>query len=131
MRKRQSLTSIQRKGFTLLEVLLSAAILAASLAALGQLISNGTAAGIRSQRQTEAALRCQSKLDEMLAGVEALRTVPETPFADDSRWLWNAEVQATSESLRRVTVSVRNADSTSVDFTLTRLLRVPRVGRAA
>ena len=131
MKKHLSPKALHRNGFTLLEVLLSAVILAASLAALGQLISNGTTAGIRSQRQTEAALRCQSKLDELLAGVEVLRTVSETPFADSSRWLWNAEVQATSESLRRVTVSVRNANSTSVDFTLTRLLRVPRVGGAA
>ena len=80
-----------RRGITLLEVLLSAVILAMSLAALGQLVSNGVTAGLRSERQTEAAVRCQSKLDELLAGVEPLRAVSAVPCVDDPRWLWSVE----------------------------------------
>lgn len=119
-----------RRGITLLEVLLSAVILAMSLAALGQLVSNGVTAGLRSERQTEAAVRCQSKLDELLAGVEPLRAVSAVPCSDDSRWLWSVEIEQLDNRLRRVTVSVRTVEAKQPDFSLTRLLRERAEGRS-
>jgi general secretion pathway protein I len=123
----------RRRGITLLEVLLAAVILAGSLAALGQLVSNGVNAGLRAEMQTEATLRCQSKLDELLAGVEELRPISGAEFSDDRRWTWALEIDVMSERLRRVTVAVhRDAGQNSADFALTRLIRqsVGVTGRA-
>ena len=117
-----------RAGVTLLEVLLATVILATSLAALGQMISNGVMAGVRCEQQAEAAVRCQSKLDELLAGVEPLTPVSAASFSDDPSWTWTLEVAPFQERLSCVTVAVQHESARqSSDFQLTRLIRNRRV----
>src|SRR5437870_2602155 len=78
----------RRAGTTLLEALLSVLILGLALAAIGQMVSRGVQASVRCELESEAALRCQTKLDEVLSGVEPLRDVHKVPFNDDAQWQW-------------------------------------------
>jgi prepilin-type N-terminal cleavage/methylation domain-containing protein len=58
---------IERRGLTLLEMLLAASILAMSLAVLARQNGVGVRAALRSQLETEAAVLCQSQLNRLLA----------------------------------------------------------------
>lgn len=79
-----------RNGLTLLEMLLSAVILATALSVLAQHNSSGTTAALRSQLETEAAMRCQSQLNRLLCEKDMPSNLSERPFEDDPRWHWSA-----------------------------------------
>lgn len=119
-----------RRALTLLEVLLSLVIFATALSVLGQLGANGVRAAIRARLQTQAVLRCQSKVAEVVAGVEALVPVPEAAFADDPQWHWRLETHDTGDPTLlaiRVTVShTAKQPESRLSFTMVRLLHVPR-----
>jgi len=116
-------------GLTLLEVVLSIAIFLSTLAVLSQLISTGVRAAVRSRLQTQAVLRCQAKMEEILAGAEPLAEVSEGTFEDDEEdnWRWSLSVEPTdTDNLYKLVVKVwrRTEDETDLSFvscTLTRL----------
>jgi type II secretion system protein I len=83
---------IRRSGFTLLEVMVALAIFVAAFAALSQLYSLGTRAAVDAALQTQAAVRAEAKMAEVLAGVESLEAASEMPFEDDANWSWGLEV---------------------------------------
>lgn len=117
-----------RVGLTLLEVLISIAILGAVVAAIGPLTSNALRAAVRAEVETEAAVRCQSQVDALLSGATSLRATPPTSCMDDARWSWSAELvpHATSGLLvLLVTVQRDDADRTGARCTLQRLVRAP------
>ena len=102
---------IERRGLTLLEMLLAASILAMSLAVLARQNGVGVRAALRSQLETEAAVLCQSQLNRLLAEKASMETIPERPLADaglqSHRWMWSAQVEPSSvPELRLVTVTV-------------------------
>ena len=83
----------RRTGLTLLEVVLALSIFLASLAALGQLISTGSRAAIESRLLTQAVLHCETKLAEILAGVEPMQSVSDAPLGDETPgWYWSLQV---------------------------------------
>jgi Tfp pilus assembly protein PilV len=75
-----------RSGFSLLEVLLAAALLLGSAVVLGELAGVGARSASAAADLDEAALRCQSKLHEILAGLAPLAAHPPTPLDGDPRW---------------------------------------------
>lgn len=102
---------IERRGLTLLEMLLAASILAMSLAVLARQNGVGVRAALRSQLETEAAVLCQSQLNRLLAENAAMETIPERPLTDagskSRRWMWSAQVEPSSvPELRLITVTV-------------------------
>jgi general secretion pathway protein I len=102
---------IERRGLTLLEMLLAASILAMSLAVLARQNGVGVRAALRSQLETEAAVLCQSQLNRLLAEKASIDTIPERPLTDagskSHRWMWSALVEPSSvPELRLVTVTV-------------------------
>ena len=121
-----------RRGLTLYEVLLALLILLGAMTVLAQHITVGSRASVKGQLQTRAALLCEAKLAEVLAGVE-----PMTPVADRSLeaagtgWSWTLEVaQGAAADLLDLTVTVRHVDSLghqNASFTLRRLTRNPLV----
>ena len=121
---------VHRRALTLLEVLLSLVIFATALGVLGQLGANGVRAAIRARLQTQAVLRCQSKLAEVVAGAEPLVTVPEGAFADDPQWHWQLETRDTGDpTLLAIRVTVFHATKqpqSRLSFTMVRLLHVLR-----
>lgn len=124
-----------RNGLTLLEVLLSLGLFLGALAALSQLWFGGVRAAVQSRLATQAILRCESKLNEVVAGVVPLQSTSDTPFEDDPNWVWNLQVSSgphTDVLLVVVTVS-RNGQGglSSTSYQLSRLIRDPQVWTAA
>lgn len=113
-----------RNAFTLLEVLLATAILALALTAVSQLATNGTRAANRVQRETQAAIICQSTLDEILAGI---RETGNTRPTDDERWsITTRTTDGPTPTLKRVSVEVTSTTSGEpTTYELTRLVPQP------
>ncbi len=120
-----------RLGLTLFEVLLSLSIFLGAMAVLSQLWHNGVRASVQAQLRTQAVLRCESKLSEVVAGILPLQSVSDTPFEDDPNWNWN--LQATLGPHADVWLVVVNVSHpgqgglSSCGHQLMRLVRDPQV----
>lgn len=123
--------SNQRSGLTLLEIVLSLAIFFASLAALSQLAWNGSRAAVQARLKTQATIRCETKLNEVIAGAEPMSNVSGMSFPDDPSWTWSQTVIPSSRpELVQIdlTVSHRgNSRLASMDVTLRRWARLQSV----
>ncbi|HID21406.1 MAG TPA: hypothetical protein EYP14_03285 [Planctomycetaceae bacterium] len=117
-----------RSGLTLLEVVLALGIFLGSMAVLSQLISTGVRAAVQARWQTQAILRCASKMEEIVAGMEPLQDVSESGFEDDEdgAWRWSLTVvPGREENLYELTVTVWRIgnggdESNQVSYALTR-----------
>lgn len=125
----------QRKGLTLLEVLLSLGLFLGALAALSQLWYGGVRAAVQARLSTQAILRCESKLNEVVAGAVPLTSTSDTPFDDDASWTWSLQVESGPHAdALLVTVKVSHPGQgglSSNDYQLRRLIRDPQVWTAA
>jgi type II secretion system protein I len=123
-------TSRPRKGLTLFEVLLALAIFLVSLAALAHLIANGTRAAVQGRLQTEAIIRCESKMAEVVAGAEAMEALSSVAFTDDPKWIWDLSIEEGPwPDLRIVQVAVSHVGTNplgNTSSTLRRYVRDPR-----
>ncbi len=119
----------RRHGLTLFELLLALAIFLASVAALAHLLNVGSRAAIEGRLQSRAILRCETKLDEVLAGAEPMESAQDIPFEDDEDWRWSLEVQnGPVPGLVEIELSVSHAgrrDLTGTTFQLRRYVRHP------
>ncbi|MEZ6065193.1 MAG: prepilin-type N-terminal cleavage/methylation domain-containing protein [Planctomycetaceae bacterium] len=82
----------RRRGLTLLEVLLSLAIFMIAMTAISQLVSIGSRASVEAQVEADAALRAETVLNEVIAGVHPLQSTQQTTFTDDPDWVWSLDV---------------------------------------
>jgi len=122
--------SQDRCGLTLYEVILSIAILLPALAVLGHAIDTGTRAALQAQRQSQAALHCDSLMAEMIAGVRPLEAVSDEPIElAGEEWSWGAEIQPGQHRyLLEIRVLVRHRDykdAVDAEYSLIRYLRDP------
>jgi general secretion pathway protein I len=92
MRTDGSRNEESRGGITLFEVVLALAIFIGAFAAISQILRNGGQAATRAQLTSEGALRCQSRMNEAVAGVVPLQPSQNVPFEDDPRWQWSLNV---------------------------------------
>ena len=81
-----------RAGLTLLEVVLSLAIFMISLVALRYLIASGARASVQARLETQAIVRCESTMNEVLAGIVPMQN-GNAAFEDDEKWGWDLQVQ--------------------------------------
>ena len=96
-----------RAGFSLMEVILSIAVLFASGIALAQLASLGRRHADRAESLTTAQVLCQNKLNEIAAGLTPLVSATDVPFVESPGWAYSVVVQpATWNGLVAVQVSV-------------------------
>ncbi|WP_339731142.1 type II secretion system minor pseudopilin GspI [uncultured Gimesia sp.] len=119
-----------RSGLTLLEVLISLSIFLAALTALSQLIGIGSRAAVQSQLRTQAIIKCQSKLAEVLAGVQPMESVSQAGFEEsDENWKWSLNVEPGDyTNLLKLTVLVQyagNSETVSTSYQLIRQVRDP------
>lgn len=118
-----------RYGFSLFEVVIALVIFVASAAVIGQLISSGVRGAVRSRLESQAVLRCESKLAEITAGVISMQAASDMPFTDDSAWTWSAAIQSGPHpDLYLVQVKVSHPSSSQMgdlSYTLSRLVRDP------
>lgn len=118
-------------AFTLLEVVLAFAIFFASLAILSQIQWNGTRAAVQSRLSAQAFMRCEAKLQEIVAGAEVLADQSDVAFEDDPTWTWSVSTATTTyPDLLQVQVTVRRQTDSSlgnVSESLVRWLRDPNL----
>ncbi|MCH2213292.1 MAG: type II secretion system protein [Fuerstiella sp.] len=99
--------SRHRRGVTLLEILLASVILAVALSALTQRSFVAAQAARRIELETEAAVRCSSRLNELMLEPGELADRTFGVAGDHSGWHWEATVEPTSfPRTRRLQVRV-------------------------
>ncbi len=75
-------------AFTLLEVILALAILAGSIAVLGEVMSIASRSAAEAQAEAQAQLLASSVMDEMLAGVTEVTNQARQPLPSDAAIPW-------------------------------------------
>jgi Tfp pilus assembly protein PilV len=121
-----------RRGLSLFEVIVALAIFMGSIAAIGQLVATGVRGAVQARLQSQAVIRCESKMGEIVSGVLPLRSASaNVPFPDDSSWNWSMAVApGPHEGLYIVEVTVAHPSGTAAgnqSFALRRLVRDPQV----
>jgi general secretion pathway protein I len=119
---------MSRRGFSLLEILLALVIFVGSVAVISGLVSLGVRGSLEARRMSKAVLLCESKMSEVVAGVEPLDPVSQATFEDEPGWVWSLEVVGGPvEGLMTITVIVEQTDESlfPVSFQLTRWMRDP------
>lgn len=131
---RSGIRSGGRAGITLLEVLVSVAIFLGALTTIMQLLSIGKRAEMMTRLQTEAIMRCEAKMAEVVSGAQPLDSISDEAFPDSEGsgvWQWSLESNnADTSGLLQVTVRVRyvlQSDDEVTSFELQRYLRDPQI----
>jgi len=105
----------RREGLTLLEVILALAILAGSLAVLGELAGRSMRNAEVARATSEAQLLCETKLAEIAAGITPPNPLSDAPWQSASdleietneEWRYSVEVESTNlDGLLAVRVTV-------------------------
>jgi general secretion pathway protein I len=126
-----SVRSAVRNGMTLFEVVLALAVFLGAFAAIGQIIDVGRQASVEGQLENEAVIRAQTKLAEIVAGVEPMTAVQSQAFEDDPDWTWGLAMAAGPHAdLLQLTISVEHLRPTgTIDagFQLHRWVRDPQL----
>jgi type II secretory pathway pseudopilin PulG len=125
--------TVRRTGLSLLEVMLSLAILGGALAVIGELTRLGSRSAEIARDETIAQRLCENKLAEIAAGLvfpTAVTMAPVEELEDQNEWLYTIEIQQLQQTgLIGVWVTVQqNADTISrpVTFTLVRWMIDPQ-----
>lgn len=120
-----------RSGLSLLEVVLSITIFVGAVTALSQLTTNGMSAAVKGRLDTQAILRCESKLAEVSAAIEPLEDISDQSFQDDENWTWSLSTSGGPHAdVLFVTVTVTyngQSDLSSTSVSLSKLIRDPAV----
>jgi type II secretion system protein I len=118
-------------GFTLLEIILSLAILAGSLVALGEVMRLADQSAANARDETEAEILASSVMDELLSGARKLEvlTKKEFDFETDPPWVFSVSLDSTNHTeLLRVGVRVEqpiDSEKEPVNFELYRWILNP------
>lgn len=132
---RRTWTAKRQAAFTLLEMVLALALFLGAITVLAQVAWNGQKAAIQSRLRTEAAFRCESKLSEILSGMELFQSQQGISFPDEPNWTWSAMIAAGQypDLMHvKVTVSHRGKNpATNAEFSLERWTRDPALFAAA
>ena len=131
----RSRASGRRPGLSLLEVLLSLAILLMSLVAIGRLVDFGADRALEARLHSQGTRLAIAKMAEVEAGVVALDSAGGGTFDTDPDWTWSVEPEpaGSAPNLYQVTVRVtRDLRGKPFEVTLTQMLFDPTLlGSAA
>ena len=89
--------STRRRGFSLMEVMLSTSILVGSTIVLVELATIGRKQANAAYDLNTAQLLCQAKLNEIVVGISEIKAVEDQELDDNPGWLYSVEL----EPLRR------------------------------
>jgi general secretion pathway protein I len=122
-----------RRGLSLLEVILSVAIFLGAMTAIMQCLAVGQSSEVAARLQSEAVLRCEAKMGEILCGASEASSSQSNTFDDDEtgNWEWTAQVSdAGTSGLLQVTVLVEHkpdGGEPNAAFSLVRFMRDPQL----
>ncbi len=117
----------RRAGSILLEVSVSAFVLAIAVAGSSQYLTNALNSSEKTQRITRAALMCESRIAEALAEKTSAVTSEEGVFETARDWRWKQVVEnGPFSSVGRVTVLVFFETDKKPVCSLTRLFPIAR-----
>lgn len=123
----------RRSGLSLLEVVLALVIFLVAMVGINQLTSVGSRSALTAKWNTEAAIRAETKMNELVAGVVELESVEDELFSDadsDARWKWSLQVEpAEIEGLLDLTVTVTHLSGlgdVDLTYSLRRFMRDPQ-----
>ena len=92
---------IKKNGYTLIEVLVSLAILMFSLTVIGRLMRSSMTQTLQSEEETEVQIVCRNTMDSILAG--ALSIDPKQKFSMPGFSDWEIEIACVQGSLPGIT----------------------------
>jgi prepilin-type N-terminal cleavage/methylation domain-containing protein len=130
----------QRGGFSLLEILLSLAILGGSLAIIAQIADSGVSAAREARDLSLAKILCQAKLSEVLLNATLGQTpqpvyeVPAEPFDSQSQTVFTYTIEIQPASLdgmlmiRVSAVAATNQGKQIASYSLDRWMIDPAIG---
>jgi len=127
-----------RGGLTLLEVVLTLAIFVGSMAVLSQLVSTGYRAAQNSRFQTQAIIRAEAQMNEVVANPNLMVSAAGMPFENEyaanarGQWQWSLDVQNWDQNanLLKLELTVTHYSTEGVpnaNYTLRRFVRDPQV----
>lgn len=130
----------KRSGLSLLEVLTALAIFMLSVVVISQMVSSASRTAVRSERLSKAAILCESKMAELVTGIEPLQAVSMEQFLTETEpgWFYSVMVEPQTwtavplegqnvPALNTVQVTVLwSAEADRVEYTLTRTMLDPR-----
>lgn len=123
----------RRRGISLLEIVLSVAIFMLGFAGIVNSLEIGRRAEVGARLQSEAVIRCEAVMGEILCGAAEPSSSDGNRFEDDEigNWSWSATVtDAGTTNLLQVMVIVEHrpggADP-NASFSLVRFMRDPQI----
>ena len=126
MSRRRGLRRWNREGLSLLEVILSIAILGTSMVIISQFFYLGYRAADRARRQFDATLICDSVMAELAGGVIEAKSTSGAQAEGNPDWIYSIDVvNSDVAGLFLTTVSVRRRDRQATEMSLVRLLPDP------
>jgi type II secretory pathway pseudopilin PulG len=124
--KNRRLKTRNRYGLSLLEVILSIAILGTSMAVISQFFYLGYRAADRARRQFDATLICDSVMAELAGGVIEAQSTSGIEVPNVPDWQYSVDVvNSDITGLLLATVSVRQRNQDNIEMSLVRLLPDP------
>lgn len=113
-----------RRGFSLMEVMLSTSILLGSSIVLIELATIGRKQANSAYDLNTAQLLCQAKLNEVIAGTIPVKSIQEEELEDNPGWMYSIEIEP-ARHRRLVSVKVTISQETdesrkATSFTLVR-----------
>lgn len=128
---RTSRVTHARQGFTLLEIVISIAVMLGAITAIFQLISIGSQAAVQARFRTDAVLYAETKLQEAVGGIIPMQSGGGT-VEEDELWEWSLTVEpGTIDGLLTVSVTLLRRDERNPNanhsYTLQRIVRDPQL----
>ena len=127
----QRTTKPSRSGLSLLEVILAIAVMASSMALLGELIRIGGRHATGAVNMTRAQIHCESIMGQVALAAIPAADVDGSPVMTDPEWLYSIKTSQTElQSLISVRVSVFHSEDTSINprsASMTRLMIDPNL----
>jgi hypothetical protein len=113
-RRRWRFTVRGRRGLSLLEVILSVAILGGSMAVIGNLYHLGYRSGLKSQLLNDANMIAGSTMAELVVGAIPLESTGDAEVLGNPGWFYSVDIQESMQAgLFLATVVVRRGDEES------------------
>lgn len=103
---------MKRLGLSLLEVILSIAILGVSMAAIGNLFNLGLRHARHAQLRSDANILCDTKMAELVAGVIPAESTGSEAIFENPNWEYSVDIQNSQQiGLLIATVTVSQVSS--------------------